>query len=70
MDARALHQLHYAGQENIGAVAYGVHLHLLALDVFIHKHGAVGIHLHRSAQIPAQLLLVGGYLHGSAAQNV
>ena len=46
MYARALYQFHNAGHEHIFAVAYRVHLYLLAHDVLIHQYGLIGIHLH------------------------
>ena len=46
VDAGALHQLHNAGDEHIPAIADGVHLDLLADDVFIHQHRLIHVHLH------------------------
>src|SRR5699024_8849599 len=69
VDAGALHQLHDAGDEHVGAVTDGVHLHLLADDVLIHQHGLVGVHLHGGFQVAAEHLFVGHDLHGPAAQN-
>ena len=69
MDAGALHQLHDAGHEHVPAVADGVHLDLLALDVVVHQHGLVGVDLDGLPEVAAQLLLVGHDLHGPPAQH-
>ena len=69
MDAGALHQLHNAGDENVRPVAHRVYLNFLALNVFVHQHRLVLVHLNGGFQVVAELLLVGHDLHGSAAQN-
>ena len=38
VDAGALHQLHDSRQEHVGAVADGVDLDFLALDVFVDEN--------------------------------
>ena len=69
MDAGTLDKLHYARHKDVGAVADGVHLQLLARDIFIDQHGLILVYLNGGAQVTAQLPLIGNYLHRPAAQD-
>ena len=70
VDTRVLDMLHDAGDEDILAVADGVHLQLLAHDVAIDQHRLVHVDLHGGLQVVAQALFVRDDLHGAAAQHV
>ena len=70
MDARALHVLHDAGDEDVLAVADGVDLDLAADDVFVHQHGLLFVDAHGVQEIVPQALLLGDDLHRSAAEHV
>ena len=61
---------HDAGDEDVLAVADGVHLQLLAHDVAVDQHRLVHVDLHGGLQVVAQALLVRNDLHGAAAQHV
>ena len=64
-----LDMLHDAGDEYILAVAYCIHLELLAQNVFVDQHGRLLVYLDGGAQIETQRLLVADDLHGAAAQH-
>ena len=62
--------LHDARHEDLLTVADGVHLQLLAHDVAVHQHGAVGIDLYGGLEVVAQRLLIRDDLHGTSAEHV
>ena len=70
MHARALHMLHQAGDQDIGAVADRIHLHLLALQVLIHQNGMVLCNTVDDGHEFLDLCIGDGDLHALAAQYV
>ena len=70
MHARALHMLHQAGDQDIGAVADRIHLHLLALQVLIHQNGMVLCNTVDDGHEFLDLCIGDGDLHTLAAQYV
>ena len=69
MDAGTLDELHDAGDEDVAAVADGVHLDLLALDVLVDEDGLVGVDLHRGLEVVTQHVFVRDDLHRAAAEH-
>ena len=70
MDSRSLNVLHDAGDEDVLAVADGVHLDLLAHDVFVNQDGMLLSNLVDDADEFVDVLVVYGNLHSLAAQHV
>ena len=70
VDAGALDVLHDAGNEDVGAVADGVDLDLLARDIAVDQNRAVLVDLDRRLEVAAQCGLVGDDLHRAAAEDV
>ena len=70
MDARALHMFHDAGDEDVLAVADGVHLQLLAHDIAVDQHRRILVDLDGRLQVVAQALLVRNDLHGTASEHI
>ena len=70
MHARPLHMLHQAGDQDVGAVADRVHLHLLALQVLVHQNGVILGDAVDDGHEFLDFLIGNGDLHALAAQHV
>ena len=60
---------HDGRDEDIGTVADGINLSLLALDVLVHQHRGILIDFHRVMQIMLQSVVVTHNHHRTAAKN-
>ena len=70
MHARALHMLHQSGDQDIGAVADRVNLHLLALQVLVYQNGMILGDAVDDGHKFLDLCIGDGDLHALAAQHV
>ena len=70
MDSRSLNVLHDAGDEDVLAVADGIHFDLLTHDVFVNQDGMLLSDLVDDADEFVDVLVVYGNLHSLAAQHV
>ena len=70
MHARALHMLHQSGDQDIGAVADRVNLHLLALQVLVYQNGMILGDTVDDGHKFLDLCIGDGDLHALAAQHV
>ena len=70
MHARALHMFHQAGNQDVGAVADRVHLHLLALQVLVHQNGMILCDAVDDGHEFLDLFIGDGDLHALAAQHI
>ena len=70
MDTGTLDMLHDTRDQDVGAVADGVHLDLLAHDIFIHQDRMLLGDLVDDADELVDILVADGDLHALAAKNV
>ncbi len=70
MHSRPLDMLHDAGNEDRLAVTDGIHLALLALQVFVNEHRVLGVQLDRQAHIADKLGGIVDDLHRPPAQDI
>ena len=71
VNAGALYLLHDAGDQEIGAVADGIHFALGAVDVFIHQHRVAHIHMGGdNAHVFGHIGAAVGHDHILAAQHI
>ena len=70
VDARALHVLHNAGDEDVLAVADGVHLDLHAGEVLVDEHGVILLVGEDDGHVLLNVLVAVGDDHVLAAQHI
>ena len=70
MNSRPLDMLHDTGNQDVGAVAHRVYLHLLALQVLVHQNGMILCDAVDDGHELLDLLIGDGNLHSLTSQHV